>query len=239
MSLQIDINCDLGEGIGNDEDIMPYIQSCSIACGGHYGNVDSIRYTIRLAKEYGVKIGAHPSFPDKANFGREIIEMHPRELMDAILKQVNLFVRIAQEEEVEVHHVKLHGALYNLAAKDSETALLVIDALGQVLSTFKLYTPYGSVLSEEGKKYFPLVQEAFIDRTYQENGNLTPRTNDDALIINPQEAWEQIVEITKNKRVKTTNGSIIPMEAETFCIHSDSAEALHILRYIHQQMNNA
>ena len=127
----IDINCDLGEGIGNDAEIMPYINSCNIACGGHFGDLQTIKETILLAQKYAVKVGAHPSFPDKENFGRKLMTLSDNDLMDSISQQIKLFHQACNETGARMHHVKLHGALYNLAAKDSHIAELVIQAFKQ------------------------------------------------------------------------------------------------------------
>ena len=125
----IDINCDLGEGAGNDAQLMPLISSCNIACGGHYGDTDSIREAVRLALKYNVRIGAHPSYPDTENFGRKVMNCSPEELKQSIQEQLRLIQTVCEEEGAIISHVKLHGALYNKTSEDEELAKTVLEAI--------------------------------------------------------------------------------------------------------------
>ena len=233
---KLNINCDLGEGIDNDHLIMPLISSCNIACGGHYGSHESIRKAIYLAKNNDVLIGAHPSFPDKENFGRSVISISEESLKKSIQDQVYLFLRVCAEEGIKMHHIKLHGALYNLAAKDLKTAWIVLNALIELNVPFKIYAPYKSVIAEIAHPYFPVVYEAFIDRTYQKNLNLTPRTSPGALISDPNEAWEQLQGFMTKQAVKAVTGDIINIKANTYCIHGDNPNIIKILEYINERL---
>ena len=146
----IDINCDLGEGIGNDELIMPYISSANIACGYHAGDENTMKQTVDLCKKYNVAVGAHPSFPDRENFGRTDMLLHPGEIYEMIVKQINCLEIIADERDVPVHHVKPHGALYNMAARDKMLAPFVSLAILDTNSKYILYGLSGSYLVKEG-----------------------------------------------------------------------------------------
>ncbi|MFT5822970.1 MAG: UPF0271 protein [Crocinitomix sp.] len=239
MAWNIDINCDLGEGAGNDEKIMPHIHSCSIACGGHYGTITSIKTTISLAKKHGVKVGAHPSFPDPTNFGRVPMELEPEVLKASIIEQIRRFQSVAKEMGIIMNHVKLHGALYNLAAKSNVIANTVIAALLEFGTNFSIYAPHQSALQKAGETYYNIIPEVFIDRTYQNDGSLTPRTEKNALIIDPLQAWQQIENCYQNKTVRTSNNKLIPLHGKTYCIHGDAEHCLALLVFVNQQLNNA
>ena len=142
----IDLNCDLGEGLQNEHLLMPLISSCNISCAAHAGSIEIIDKVIQLALQYQVKIGAHPSFPDKENFGREIMEISNTDLEESLVNQLTLFKERAALQKATVHHVKPHGALYNLIAVDEETAIVVVKAIQTVFQQIKLYVPYNSVI---------------------------------------------------------------------------------------------
>ena len=234
----IDINADLGEGIGPDRDIMPMISSCNIACGGHAGDMNSMRETVQLAMEYDVAVGAHPSFPDRDNFGRVILQMSREELTESIFDQILSFSALCEELDTQLHHVKLHGALYNYAARDVATSDAVIKALEMTGFRPILYLPYNSVFHRKAENLFPLAFEAFIDRRYEHDGSLRSRQHTDAVIHEPEIAWEQLERMVKQKEVMSVDGRVIPMEATTFCLHSDHPNAVDILNYIRNQMRS-
>ena len=237
MKWDIDINCDLGEGAGNDAKILPLIDSCSIACGGHYGTNETIQTTVNLAKKHTVKIGAHPSFPDPTNFGRVVIQMEAEALKDALVEQVMRLKNIALESGIVMSHVKLHGALYNLAAKDAAIANIVVKALLNVGTDFAIYTPTASQLYLAAQQHYTIIPEVFIDRTYQKNGSLTPRSTKGALIEDAQQAWTQIERIYSTHTVSTISNEIIPINGDTYCIHGDSDHCLNLLEYINNKLN--
>jgi len=237
MVKTIDINCDLGEGIGNDSSLMPLISSCSIACGGHYGDEETIYETLLLAKKFNVKVGAHPSFPDKPNFGRVPLTMTSEALTETITSQVKVFEKACKALDMPVHHVKLHGALYNLAATDTAVAEAVIAALKNCNFKEALYVPPHSVIGNLAKNDFELIYEAFIDRRYNPDLTLVSRTfNEKAIIANPEDAWMQLKNMIFDKKVLTSDSSFQHIEPATFCLHGDHPQAVVLLKHIHKQL---
>ncbi len=232
----IDINSDLGEGTGNDPAIMPLISSCNIACGGHYGDEDSMRTAVRLAQKYGVKIGAHPAFPDKDNFGRKLLTMTKSELYQAVFDQLLQFYAVCETEGATVHHIKLHGALYNYAAKDAPTADAVVEAIVATKIRPKLYVQHGSILAKKAENLLPLVFEAFIDRRYNDDLSLVSRSTEGAVIHDPETAWIQLKEMVLEGQVISIKGVPKEITASTYCIHGDHKNSIAILDYLHSQM---
>lgn len=225
MSVCIDLNMDVGEGLNNEGALFPYISSCNIACGGHAGDEDSIRTIITLAKRQGVKIGAHPSFPDKEHFGRVEMAIDDEDLKASIVDQLELFKQIANQEGCTIHHVKAHGALYNLAAKNEAMAKLVLEVVKKVLNV-PVYAPYDSAMAALCIKVgHPVIYEAFADRNYTEEGLLISRQQDGALISSSEDILAHVLCIIQQKQVKTLNGKLIAMPAETICMHSDPPNA--------------
>jgi UPF0271 protein len=230
----IDLNCDLGEGIGNDELIMPYISSANIACGYHAGNETTMKQTVELCKRYNVAVGAHPSFPDKENFGRTDMLLHPGEIYEMIIKQINSLEKIAAEADVPVHHVKPHGALYNMAARDKMMAPFVALAILDTNSKYILYGLSGSYLIKEGKALgVKTISEVFADRTYKDDGSLTSRNKPGALIEDTDKAVAQALQMVKEGTVTSINGKKVPIVAETICIHGDGEHAVEFAKAIH------
>ena len=233
----IDINCDMGEGVGNDELIMPYISSANIACGYHAGNENTMRETILLCKRYNVAIGAHPSYPDKENFGRTDMLLHPGEIYEMIVKQINCLEKIAEENDVDIHHVKPHGALYNMAARDKALAPFVALAILDTNDKYLLYGLSGSYLVKEGKNLgVKTVSEVFADRTYKDDGNLTSRAKPGALIEDTDKAIEQVLQMVKEGTVTSINGKKVPIVVETICIHGDGEHAVEFAKPIHDAL---
>lgn len=232
--MKIDINCDLGEGIGNDAELMPYLGSCNIACGGHFGDYQSMTETVILAKKHKVNVGAHPSFPDKENFGREIMDISESDLHQSLCRQISGFKKVCDENGVELHHIKLHGALYNLAAKDAEIAALALNAFASIVPEIRIYVPYKSVIATLADDYFPVVYEAFADRSYNSDLSLLNRTHVSAVITDKEQALQQVQSIMKTNKVKTIDGHWATIYADTFCVHGDQPQALEILKQLHQ-----
>jgi UPF0271 protein len=230
--LLCDLNCDMGEGIGNDELIMPYITSVNIACGYHAGDQATMRQTILLAKKYNVNIGAHPSFLDRENFGRTEIKISPEQVYDLVSKQIDLLQKIAANN-AHLHHVKPHGALYNMAAKDKLLAQAIARSVKDHNENLILFGLSNSFLISEAKAIgLKTASEVFADRTYRDDGSLTPRSQLNALIENTDEAIEQVLMMVKNGKVKTVSGKEIPMVAETICIHGDGKNAVEFAKKI-------
>jgi len=233
----IDINCDLGEGIGNDELIMPYISSANIACGYHAGDENTMKQTVELCKRYNVAAGAHPSFPDRGNFGRTDMLLHPGEIYEMIIKQINSLEKIAAEADVPVHHVKPHGALYNMAARDKGLAPFVALALLDTNPKYILYGLSGSYLVKEAKNLgLKTASEVFADRTYKNDGSLISRNKPGALIESTDAAVTQVLQMIKEGTVTSVTGKKIPIVAETICIHGDSVHAVEFAKAIYNAL---
>lgn len=233
---QIHINCDLGEGGEQDEELMPLISACNIACGGHAGTVKSMRETVHLALEHHVEIGAHPSYPDKENFGRRSLEITPENLKQSLVAQILSLKQIAEAEGGKLDHVKPHGALYNDAAKDEETAKIVIDAILEFDQKLVLYAPQNSVISRLAEGKIKVVLEAFADRNYKENYELVSRVKTNALITEKEAVFEHIFSMVSKQKIICETGEKVPCRATTFCLHSDTPNATEILKFLHQNL---
>lgn len=232
-NLIVDINCDMGEGTGYDEAIMPYITSANIACGYHAGDEKTIRETILLAKKNNVHAGAHPSFLDKENFGRTEKPISAAEIYDLVQDQIILFKRIALDADYEVHHVKPHGALYNMAARDRELAKAVSQAVKDVDGSLILYGLSSSFLISEAKAMgLKVWNEVFADRTYGDDGSLTSRSQSNALIEDVHKAVAHVKEMVFEKIITTISGLKIPVVVETICIHGDGKNAVGIAKAV-------
>ena len=231
--LCIDINCDMGEGMLNDASLMPFISSANISCGYHAGNEDTIKRTIELALEHHVAIGAHPSYNDRANFGRVSQFIALVELAELISDQIYLFEKITNQMGCKIHHIKLHGALYNDCAKDVLSSKIVAQTIQAIDPSMMLYGLSGSHAIKEAKAIgLRSVQEVFADRTYQANGQLTPRYLDHALITDPNESAQQVLSMVLDQEIKTHDGTMIAVNAETVCIHGDHPEAIEIAKHL-------
>jgi UPF0271 protein len=231
--LCIDINCDMGEGMLNDASLMPFISSANIACGYHAGNEDIIKRTIELALENNVAIGAHPSYNDRENFGRLSQSIALVELAELISDQISLFEKITNQMGCKIHHVKLHGALYNDCAKDALLSKIVAQTIQAIDPSIMLYGLSGSHTIKEARAIgLRSVQEVFADRTYQANGQLTPRYLDHALITDPIESAKQVLSMVLDQELKTVDGTVIGVNAETICIHGDHEGAVEIVKHL-------
>ncbi len=235
----IDINCDVGEGVENEHLLMPFLSSCNIACGGHFGDEQTIAASIQLAKQNQIKIGAHPSFPDKANFGRKVINISSEELQKNLEQQLILFKNIAQKNTVKVHHVKPHGALYNLIAKNRDTAIIVVSAIKKCFEDVKLYVPYNSVIEKVAiDNGLQIVYEAFADRNYNADLSLVSRSQKNAVISSPTEVGKHVLQMIQNEKVLTVDKTNVKIKAATFCVHGDTPNALEILKELTQFLKN-
>lgn len=238
----IDLNCDMGESfgawtMGNDAALMDYVSSVNIACGFHAGDATTIRRSIETAINKGVKIGAHPSYPDLQGFGRREVKMSANEVFDMVLYQVAAVKGICEALETRLNHVKPHGALYNAAAKDACIAAAIAEAVKKIDAKLIFYGLSGSFLISEAEKIgLRTASEVFSDRTYQNDGALTPRTEPNALIHDSKQAVAQVLEMILEKKVTTTNGEKIALRADTICIHGDGANALEFARLINAEL---
>jgi 5-oxoprolinase (ATP-hydrolysing) subunit A len=227
----------MGEGIGNDEAIMPFITSANISCGFHAGNGDTIRHTMLLAVRNNVLIGAHPSFRDKENFGRKEMYLDHDKLYAIVLEQLIKLDLIAKEKGATLHHVKPHGALYNMAAKDKEIAGTIALVIKDFNENLFLYGLSNSFLISEAKALgLKTANEVFADRTYQDDGSLTPRSQPNALIEDEEQCIQQVLQMVKQGTVTTASGKIIPMIADTICIHGDGKHAVSFAKKIHEAL---
>lgn len=247
------INCDLGEGQPYDERLMPMIDSCSIACGGHFGDEKSMRKSILLAMEHDVNIGAHPSFPDRMNFGRKpytftkdntdnLDYIDRKTLKLSLIKQVHDFKSITEDCGGKVHHVKAHGALYNLIATQQDFAEFYMELLEELSLDVYVYTPWDAhlvALAAQAKSSISLKKEAFADRRYDVTGRLVPRSHEKALIEDPKSAWDQVLSIYRDQKLQSIDNHWIECHADTFCVHGDSENALNIVAHIREQVSKA
>jgi UPF0271 protein len=235
--LTIDINCDMGEGTGNDEAIMPFISSANIACGYHAGNEETMKQTIESAIKYNVAIGAHPSFFDKENFGRTEMNLPVDEIYDLVILQLRTINKIIKEKNAALHHVKPHGALYNMSAKNPQIAKAIAQAVKDFDEGIILFGLSGShSITEAGAINLRTASEVFADRTYQDDGSLTPRSQPNALIENVDMSVRQVLQMIKEKKVTSVDGKTIPVVADTICIHGDGKHAIEFAGAIHQSL---
>ena len=227
----------MGEGIGKDELLMPFISSANIACGYHAGDATTINQTIALCIKYNVSIGVHPSFYDKDNFGRIEMNLPVDDLYDLILQQLIIFKKASDSLGQKITHVKPHGALYNMSAKDAGMANVIAKAVLDFDSSLVLFGLSGSHSISEAKAIgLKTASEVFADRTYQDDGSLTPRSQPNALIEDAGKAVQQVLQMVKEKAVTTVSGKIIPVVAETICIHSDGKHATVFAKKIYEYL---
>lgn len=233
----IDINVDVGEGINNETQLFPYISSCNIACGGHAGDTETMRSVVKLAKQYHVKIGAHPSFPDKEGFGRKTMDISCAALYTSIKAQIDDLISVLREEHMRLNHIKPHGALYNLAAIDAKCASVIIEVMKSILLPVKLYVPYNSVIEKMAiENNIPINYEAFADRNYNADGTLVSRTELHALIEDADTIFEHVFRMITSNKVKTVSGKDIKIIADTFCIHGDNPNAIDLIKSLSNRL---
>ena len=235
----MDINSDMGEiprllDDGTYSRLMDYVTSINVACGGHAGDEAMMGEMVRLAKEKGVKVGAHPSYPDRENFGRIDMDMDFDELTDSIRDQIQLLNNIAQDQKVSISHVKPHGAVYNRAAKDKTVAQALGEAVTQVDPSLKVMGLAGSIMLDVFDQMgLEIMAEAFADRTYEADGSLRNRKYDDALITKPEKAAKQ-TEMMVSGKIIAVDGSEVAINAQTLCIHSDTPNAVAIAKAVNK-----
>ncbi|WP_273948578.1 LamB/YcsF family protein [Leuconostoc mesenteroides] len=230
--IKVDFNSDLGESFGNykiglDSEILQQVTSANVACGFHAGDASIMAQTVQLALDKGVAIGAHPGFPDLQGFGRRKIEMNTSDITDIVAYQVGALSAFTPDHKL--HHVKAHGALYNMAAKDR----LIADA---VITGIKLVDPqtivYGLANSELIKAAqnanMKFAQEVFADRNYQSDGSLVARSQPNAVISNPAEAAQRALEMVEKKSVVSVTGEVVPLAVDSICVHGDNHSAVDL-----------
>jgi len=219
---RIDLNCDLGEGAGKDAELMPLITSANIACGAHAGDEATMRATVALALDHGVAVGAHPGFADREFFGRREIAMSPAALRELVIRQISRL-----REMGPVRHVKPHGALYHLAARDRGMADVVAGAVWDVDPLLCLFGLAGSELIRAGRaRGLVIAEEVFGDRTYQRDGSLTPRSLAGAVIEDERAVVAQVLQMVQTGTVRTVDGTDVNIAADTICLHGDGPNAV-------------
>lgn len=230
----MDKNVDLGEGGPYDQELLRLVDSCNIACGGHAGSRESICQVMRWAQEEEVRIGAHPSYPDRENFGRHSLSIKPQELQKALLVQLQLFQDCLDEVGGYWHHIKPHGALYNELAFDSDLGACFIEVLNAIAYKGIVFALAGSPWAAQLKKAgFSVWEEGFVDRRYTQSGTLLSRKESAAVLTSIRAVEEQYRNLCKGQ-VQTVEGTLIPMHCQTVCLHSDTPNALNHAQHLSQ-----
>ncbi|MFT3745715.1 MAG: 5-oxoprolinase subunit PxpA [Pyrinomonadaceae bacterium] len=239
MKMSIDLNCDLGEGCGNDAELMPLISSANIACGYHAGDADTMKRTVDLALECGVAIGAHPGYADRENFGRTEMKLPDSEIGEIVTDQIAKLADIAEAARGRISHVKPHGALYNRSARDQHLATVIAEAVKSFDPELVLFGLAGSHSIVEAQRIgLKTASEVFADRTYQTDGSLTPRSQKDALIKDENDAVEQVLDMIKYGRVRSTEAIMMRVIAETLCVHGDGARPVEFASLIRRSLED-
>ena len=236
--MEININCDLGEkskhhSNENDPELLKIVNSANVACGFHAGDDDSMREVVKISKENGVSIGAHPSFKDLENFGRKRIYLSSSEIKKLMINQYEILQKIAQDHGENVTHMKPHGALNNMACEDIELATILAKAINDIDKNLIYLVPTGSKMEEAAKKLkMKIACEIFADRNYEDDGNLVSRKKINALIIDPEEAKKHVLRMVENQSLNCHSGKQIPCEIDSVCIHGDNMSSLAIAKSI-------
>jgi UPF0271 protein len=236
--IAIDINCDLGEGQPNDEGLMKYISSANIACGGHTGDINSVRKTIELAVKNNVAVGAHPSYPDKENFGRKSMKLSANDLYASIHSQLSMIAEVCREYQISLHHLKPHGALYNDSAVNTDIAKVIVDVILDFGPDIILYGLAESCLIYEANRLgIKTAAEAFADRAYLHNKTLAPRHMHGALITDKNTAAAQAFNLAVGNEILSLDGMPLRIPVDTICIHGDNSSALEIAKAIYSRFS--
>jgi 5-oxoprolinase (ATP-hydrolysing) subunit A len=241
----IDLNCDMGEiaealADGSQETLMEYMSSVNVACGGHAGDAAMMRGTILQALRHGISLGAHPGYEDRADFGRMELQLPPEEIAEMVHRQVLALVEIAEQCGARIGHVKAHGALYNQATRNRDIAGAIAEGVRRWRKDIILIGLAGSLMPEEFRSAgFSAAAEAFADRRYEPDGSLRSRKFADALLRNPEDAAEQALRIVDQGSVVASDGSVVPVRAQTICIHGDTPGAMEIAAAVHRRLQQA
>jgi UPF0271 protein len=231
MNVSVDLNADLGEGAGHDAELFELISSASIATGFHAGDADTMHAAVLAAKARGVAIGAHPSLFDRENFGRKELKVTADEVFDAVAFQLGVFQAIAEAAGMRPNHVKPHGALYNMAARDEKIAEAIARATKSVDAKLILFAPDNSALARAGESHgLQIAREVFADRNYLADGSLVPRSRADALLHDPDEAAVRVLRMLREGKVRAIDGKDVNVDAETICVHGDTPRAVEFAR---------
>ena len=239
----IDLNCDMGElpeALADQEAIMSFISSVNIACGGHAGDANTMRTTIEQALRHKVAVGAHPGYEDRANFGRQELQLSSDEIANSVHRQILALDQISTMLDARIAHVKPHGALYNQAAREREIARAIAEGVKRWRADVILIGLAGSAMLEEFRKTgFAVAVEAFADRRYESDGSLRSRKLRDALLTDPHEAAQQALQIAKHESVTAVDGTCVSLRAQTICLHGDTNGAVEIAAQVRQRLEQA
>ena len=236
--MEVNINCDLGESskfcsTENDPLLLKIVNSANIACGYHAGDKQTMEKTIKISKENGVSIGAHPSFNDPENFGRKRLNLPSGEISKLIIDQINILSNIATNGGIKVTHVKPHGALNNMACEDYELAKIISESIIQVNKDLIFLVPTGSQMEKAGKKLgMKTATEIFADRNYEDDGNLISRSKNNAMITDPEIAKKHVIKMIENQALNCYSGKQIPCEIDSICVHGDGKSAVSTAKEI-------
>ena len=236
---KVHINLDVGEGVVDESQMYSLVSAVNIACGGHAGDNFTMSTAIKRAQEYNNQIGLHPSYEDRENFGRHSLKLPLDQLMNQWERQYDGFINILIQENAILNHCKPHGALYNDLLHDTSLSEAFVKSLSFFKKPIKIYTMQGSALHKEAESAgYEVEFEAFLDRSYASSLKLTPRSQDGAVIEEPKEVLEQLYHLKNKNGLHSLNGEWIPIEANTYCLHSDHPNTLSILNYLHRNFDS-
>ena len=242
--MEININCDLGEKSKHhsnkyDPDLLEIVNSANVACGSHAGDDESMNQVVKISKKNGVSIGAHPSFNDPENFGRQRMNLSSEEVRKLIIDQYEILQNIAIKHNEKVSHIKPHGALNNMACEDLELATILAKAINEISKDLIYLVPTGSKMQEAAKKLnMKIACEIFADRNYEDDGNLVSRKKPNALITDPEVAKKHVLSMVKNQSLNCHSGKQIPCEIDSVCIHGDNQSSLATAKSIKENLQN-
>jgi 5-oxoprolinase (ATP-hydrolysing) subunit A len=237
MRFSVDLNADLGEGSGHDEELFELISSANIATGFHAGDSDTMHAAVSAAKKHEVAVGAHPSFFDRENFGRKELKLSNQEVFNAVAYQLGIFQAIASAVGVQPNHIKPHGALYNMAVRDEKLADTIARAIHSVDPKLILFAPDNTELARAGESHgLQIACEVFADRNYLNDGWLVPRTRPDALLRDPKQAAERVLRMLREGKVRSVEGRDVKVRGETICVHGDTPGAVEFARELRTQL---
>ena len=242
MSMEININCDLGEKSKHhsnkyDPDLLEIVNSANVACGYHAGDEETMNQVVKISKNNGVSIGAHPSFKDPENFGRERMNLSESEIKKLIIDQYEILQKIALTYDEKVSHVKPHGALNNMACEDIELATILAKTIKDINKDIIYLVPTGSKMQEAAKKFdMKFACEIFADRNYEDDGNLVSRKKSHALITDPEQAKKHVLRMVQTQSINCHSGKQIPCEIDSVCIHGDNLSSLATAKSIKENL---
>ena len=240
--MEININCDLGEksklhSNENDPALLEIVNSANVACGYHAGDEETMREVVKISKKIGVSIGAHPSFNDPDNFGRDRMNLSENEIRKLIIDQYEILQKISQDNDENVTHMKPHGALNNMACGDLELATVLAKVIYEIDKDLIYLVPTGSKMEEAAKKFnMKIACEIFADRNYEDDGNLVSRKKPHALITDPEQAKKHVLNMVKNQAINCHSGKQIPCEIDSVCIHGDNLSSLATAKSIRENL---